>query len=228
MRNTSTVPVGLRVSALTLTLALLCGQAHGRGPLTNADVPVTTWFVAHRSAAFDRAALFVTDLGSPAVTVLLAGLCGVALAWHRRSVLPGVLVVGTVAAATTASTALKLVVERSRPALDLQEILESDYSFPSGHVTGTAALLGITAAILLGRRRRTVRVCGAVLVACGVAIVAVTRLYLGVHWLTDVIAGAVLAAVFVTVGIAVHEHGSSRIGARTPSKPLPAVERVGG
>ncbi|KXX59357.1 MULTISPECIES: phosphatase PAP2 family protein [unclassified Rhodococcus (in: high G+C Gram-positive bacteria)] len=228
MPHTSAAHAGLRMSALTLILAVLCVQVHDGGPLTGADVPVTSWAVGNRSAVLDHAALLVTDLGSPVATVALAVICGLALAWHRRSAIPAVLVVGTVGAATTASTALKLVVERSRPALDLQEVLETDYSFPSGHVTGTVALLGITAAILLGRRRRLVRVCGGAVVGCGVVIVAATRVYLGVHWLTDVVAGAILGAVFVTVGAATYGRVHPPVGTPAPSKPLPAVDRVGG
>jgi len=228
MPHTSTAPAGLRVSVLTLILAVLCVQVHDGGPLTGADVPVTSWVAGHRSVALDHAALLVTDLGSPVATVALAVICGIAIAWRRRSGIPAVLVIGTVGAAAAASTALKLVVERSRPTLDLQEVLETDYSFPSGHVTGTAALLGITAAILLGRRHRLVRVCGATVIGCGVVVVAATRVYLGVHWLTDVVAGAILGAVFVTVGAAAYERLHTPLGAPARSKPLPAVGRVGG
>jgi undecaprenyl-diphosphatase len=228
MPHTSIATAGLRVSALTLILAVLCVQVRDGGPLTGADVPATSWVVGHRSATLDHVALLVTALGSPVATVALAVICGLALAWRRRSAIPAAVVVGTVGAATAASTALKLVVERSRPAVDLQEVLETDYSFPSGHVTGTAALLGITAAILLGRRHLRVRVCGAAVAGCGVVIVAMTRVYLGVHWMSDVVAGAILGAVFVTVGAATYERVHRPLAAVAPPKPLAVVDRVGG
>ena len=45
---------------------------------------------------------------------------------------------------------IKLLVARARPPLTLQETLETDYSLPSGHVTGTVALVGIIAALVVG------------------------------------------------------------------------------
>ena len=54
----------------------------------------------------------------------------------------------TVGGASALCSVIKLLVARSRPPLGIQETLETDYSFPSGHVTGTAALFGMAAVIL--------------------------------------------------------------------------------
>jgi undecaprenyl-diphosphatase len=151
---------------------------------------------------FDVAASVITDLGTPVATAAAALICAALLSWRARSMIPGIVVIGTVSAAALASTALKAVVDRPRPPLQWQLVLETDPSFPSGHVTGTAALLGITAVCVGMGRSRTVRAWLAGGVVTGVLVVAATRLYLGVHWLTDVTAGAILAAVFVTIGAA--------------------------
>src|SRR6185369_17372561 len=90
----------------------------------------------------------------------------------------------------------------------------TDPSFPSGHVTGTAALLGIIAVIVGTDRARARRVWLTIGVVTGVLVVAATRLYLGVHWLTDVTAGAILAAVFVTIGTTVFAALHDRSGQR--------------
>lgn len=113
-----------------------------------------------------------------------------------------------------ASTALKAVIDRPRPPIGLQLVLETDPSFPSGHVTGTAALLGIVVVCVSAQCSRTVRACLAACALISVLVSAATRLYLGVHWLTDVIAGVILAAAFVTAGAAAFGARHARTGSQ--------------
>jgi membrane-associated phospholipid phosphatase len=196
------VAAALRVAGLLTVLTGLVLAVHRPGWVPELDTATTSWVVAHRSMRFDVAALVITDLGSPVATAAAALICAALLSWRARSRVPGIVVIGTVSAAALASTALKAVVDRPRPPLQWQLVLETDPSFPSGHVTGTAALLGITAVCVGMGRSRTVRAWLAGGVVTGVLVVAATRLYLGVHWLTDVTAGAILAAVFLTIGAA--------------------------
>ncbi len=189
---------GLLTVLTWLTIGVLTDER-----MTTLDTATTSWFLAHRSGGFDVAASVITDLGGPVATAVAGVICGVLLSWRARSVIPGVAVIGTVAAATLTSTALKAVVARPRPPLEWQLTIETDHSFPSGHVTGTAALLGMVAVCVGARRSRTVRAWLAVAVVAGVIVIAATRLYLGVHWLTDVTAAAILAGAFVIMGAAV-------------------------
>jgi len=176
---------------------------------------------------FDVAALVITDLSSPAATAAAALICAALLSWRARSRFPGIVVIGTVSAAALASTALKAQVDRPRPPLQWQLVLETDPSFPSGHVTGAAALLGISAVCVGMGRSRTVRGWLAGAVITGVLVIAGTRLYLGVHWLTDVTAGTILAAVLVTIGTTAFgalqdrsdQHGVPRVAASTAEDP---------
>lgn len=96
---------------------------------------------------------------------------------------------------------------------------------PSGHVTGTAALFGMTALIVTVGRSRSVRAVAAAGAVGVVGIVAATRLYLGVHWLTDVVAGALLASLVVTIGAA---SASARPASRTDARsdPCSAAESL--
>ena len=180
-------------------LAKLTIGVHTHGRVTRLDAATMTWFVAHRSAAFNWAASVITALGSPGATAAAGLLCGAVLSWQARSVITGVV---TIAAAALAETALKAVVVRRLTPVELQLSTDS-HSFPSGHVSGTGALLGIIAVCVGVGRSRTDRAWLTGCVVAGVLVVAVARLYLGVHWLTDVIGGAVLAGVFVSLGAAV-------------------------
>ncbi|MGO4204943.1 phosphatase PAP2 family protein [Rhodococcus sp. TAF43] len=222
----------LRGAGLVIALAGLGVQVHAQGWLTDWDGPVTSWFVAHRTPPLDTAAVVVTDLGSPVATVALALVVAALLARRARSPIPAVVLIGTVGAAAVASTALKQLIGRDRPPAPIQLVMEADYSFPSGHVTGTATLLGMTAVILTIGRSRYVRAVAAAIVVVGVVVVAATRVYLGVHWLTDVIAGALLAAVFVTIGSAAqhrlteHPGPLSQIRRERPDRPTSSADRT--
>jgi membrane-associated phospholipid phosphatase len=217
------VAAAMRVAGLLTALTGLTLGVHSHGWVTGLDTATTSWFVAHRSAWCDVAALVITDLGSPVATAADGLIWGALLCWRGRSVIPGVAVVGTVAAATLASTLLKTVVGRP---VELQLVLETDHSFPSGHVTGTAALLGMIAVCVGVGRGRTVRAWLAGLVITAVLVIAVTRLYLGVHWLTEVTAGAILAAVFVTICAATFATLNARSGQHGTAPTVTALAKA--
>lgn len=212
----------LRVAGLLMALMGLTIGVHTHGWVTGLDAVTTSWFVAHHSAGLVMAATLITNLGSPVATAAAALICGVVLSWRARSMIRGVVVVGTVAAAGLANEALKAVVERPRSAAELQLPLQTDHSFPSGHVTGTAALLGIVAVCMGAGRSRTVRAWLGGSVITGVLVIAITRLYLGVHWLTDIIAAPFLAGVFVTLGAAVLDALHARSGQDGTTRPVTA------
>lgn len=197
------VALGLRVAGLITALTALTLGINSHGWATRLDTATTSWLVTHRSLGLDVAATVITDFGSPVATAAAGVVCAAVLSWLARSVVPGIVIIGTVGGADAASTALQAVVDRPRPPLQWQAVLETDPSFPSGHVTGTAALLGIIAVVVGMDRARATRAGLTVTVITAVVLVAATRLYLGVHWLTDVTAGAILAALSVTLGAAV-------------------------
>lgn len=195
----------LVVAGLLVAFTALAIGVHTHGWVTAFDAPTASWIgnVTHRSHRLDEASLMIARLGSSAV-VAAAGLIGAALlSWRARSVRPGVIVIATVGAAVLAEAAVKAVVYRP---LTQAEVLTSPllstehHPFPSGHVAGTGALLGIIAVCIGAGRSRTRRALLTALVVTGVMIVAFSRLYLGLHWLTDVVGGALLAVLFVILG----------------------------
>lgn len=199
------VALGLRVAGLLTALTALVVGATSQGWVSRLDAATTSWFVAHRSVGLDVAATVISDFGSPVAIAFTCVISAALLSWLANSMVTGIVVVGTVGAAGVASTALKAVVDRPRPPLQMQVMLETGPSFPAGHVTGTAALLGMVALVVGIDRERAMRAWLAVAVGMTVTLVAASRVYLGVQWLSDVIAGAILAAAFVTIGAAVFD-----------------------
>ena len=176
----------VRVAALLGLLTLLAIQVSTSGWLTSADEPVTSWLVEHRTPVLTTIARTVTNVGGPPEVAVLACVAAAWLVWRRRSPEPAAVLIGTVLFAGVASTLLKRAVARQRPPVALHLVTETNYSFPSGHATGTAALVAALVAVRMIPW----------LVAAGVtAVVALTRLYLGVHWFSDVLAGALLGTV---------------------------------
>ena len=194
----------VRIAALIAVFVVLASQVVQSGWLTGADTATLDWFLAHRSAVWTTLAVAVTTVGGPAGVALIATVLAAGIGWQHRAIGPAMVVLSPVALAATASTLIKLAVGRERPPMAAHLMTETDFSFPSGHVTATSALAGAVllvvwmepAASKHTRSTATKVVATSAAVAVVVAVM-VTRLYLGVHWLTDVVAGAVLGTTAV-------------------------------
>lgn len=141
--------------------------------------------------------LSVTEMGEP----LFLAIVTLSIAWPlavkggKRQVLK--LAVATLTA-LLADELLKLLFHRIRPAAFFGYLEPASYSFPSGHAMLSTCYYGLLAAILAARIQA--RAGRAVLWAAGVILVAAigfSRLYLGVHYATDVIAGYALGIVWI-------------------------------
>jgi membrane-associated phospholipid phosphatase len=192
----------LFVAVAGTVLGLLAFLVRTNARLNGIDRSVAEWGHRNASSPSTHALNGVTQLGSIYVVI---GLCVVlALVELRRTggtwIVPFIVIV--VAGEEAASTVIKEIVDRARPAFH-PAALALGPSFPSGHTT-TAAAFYAAAALLLGRRRpraaRAVITGGAVAIAVAVA---ASRVFLDVHWLSDVIGGLALGwAWFVLCGIA--------------------------
>jgi undecaprenyl-diphosphatase len=130
----------------------------------------------------------LTHLGDPAVVTSLAVVGAVALyvVGRRR---PALYLLLARAVAVVVGFGLKEGVRRARPVLAHPVAHASGFSFPSGHALGSAAAYASVAIVLGSRAPRTVRVAVGVVVPM---VVAATRVFLGVHFPSDVVAGLVL------------------------------------
>ena len=150
------------------------------------------WFVRnHVPAALSGFFAVVTFSGSARVLVPFAGVAALALLVARRR-FEAVLLGASVITATLVVWGMKAIVGRARPALwDAQWTWGS--SFPSGHTLSTAAF-ATAAALCVARIWPRAGTLAMVLAVLWTGLVAVSRLVLGVHWPSDVLAAMCLGA----------------------------------
>ena len=199
-------PTRIRVAALLFVIVLSVGATawllegiREVGDLSRWDRPTMTWLVAHRSPFATSAMTVVTTLGGPVALSAIAAVTVLVLALRRHRAEALLLAVG-LASAEAISLVLKRLVGRERPpAPDVLNRLEHTLSFPSGHTIGTATFT-LTLAYLWWRARPgKARAWGGLSLALALtALMATSRLYLGDHWLTDVVASIALSFAVVS------------------------------
>ena len=195
---------------------VLLDAVNERDDLSGLDQPVLEWLADHRYDWLTSTFTAITTVFGPYVLpVIVAVACGIWGAVTRRWRDP-VMLVGAMLLSVAISTAVKALVARPRPADDLQTVpgVESSFSFPSGHTIGAATLV-LVGGYLLWREVRTRRffVEWTVVSAVVVVVVAASRLYLGYHFVTDVLAGICLAVVTLGVVVAVDRFRGAGVGA---------------
>lgn len=187
------------------------------------DAAIAEYGLNHAdSATFEIYALF-THLGGTRVVATVALVVGIWGWWRYRNFHVAMYMLAVTAGQALINNGLKWIVERDRP--DLAQLAPwAGSSFPSGHAAAAAATYSAVAFVLTmhrGRRAKVAAAGGAAFVAAGVA---ATRALLGVHWLTDVVAGlAVGFAWFVIVtmsfGGRLMQFGEPRDEVRAPISP---------
>jgi undecaprenyl-diphosphatase len=157
------------------------------------DASVLRFVVRHRKDARTTVADAVSALGSGGVLLPAAVVIGVAWRVAGRTWRPLALLLAAYLGATIIVHVDKWLVDRARPPVTLAVRQFSQMAFPSGHSAQAAATWGVLAALVVARlkpgRARTVVIAVAAVVIAGVGL---TRLYLGAHWFTDVVAGWLL------------------------------------
>ncbi len=189
-------------AALFVVFATLAAIAHHYGSGTNVDHRTLDWLVTHRHSWLTSAAVDVTDIGSPAMVSVATAVATLAIWCFTRSLRTAATVAAAVVSAFFLAAAAKWAVGENRPPINTQLVEETGWSFPSGHVTGTTALAGILTVVVAYRHSGWRRLAALVAAVAAVMLVAGSRLYLGDHWVVDVLAAVVLSTSVVTIAAA--------------------------
>lgn len=206
-RSVNQVRLGpMRGVIVSLVLAALFGAiiegVFGSGWLLPWDVSVAAWFQSLRAPGLTRAMALASWLGDPRLLVVASLALGAALlAFARRREF--LIAAAVLAGGAVLHLLLKAAIQRPRPA-GAWLAAANGYSFPSGHTVGAVLFYGLLA--YLGARMVTRRaaerylyiaLCIAIVLAAGMS-----RVYLGVHFASDVLAGWIAGALWLSVCLA--------------------------
>ncbi len=168
------------------------------GPLTVVDSHVAVWLHVRATRGMVWAMGAVTDVGDPDLLLAVAGVAALYMAWTRswyRLLTLALAILG----GTALEELLKAAFHRPRPRFPDPIDIFQGYSFPSGHALVAALFFGVLAAFAaesLPGWRRAAAVAGAVLAAL---LVGFSRMYLGAHYLSDVLGGFAAGAAWLAL-----------------------------
>lgn len=214
-------PAQSEARVLVLMLALLAGAAWvflgiledviEGDPLVLADRAIYHALQEIRSPAADTVMIGITELGDTRVVVAITAVVFLWLAWKRAWHTATFWLVA-VAGASALNTVIKVTLHRTRP----NELLYSGwsaFSFPSGHSTTNLVLYGFLAVLVARGLRPALRVPVAFAALTLVFLIAVSRLYLGAHWFSDVAGGAAFGSTWLMLlGLVYLRRPAERIG----------------
>jgi undecaprenyl-diphosphatase len=202
----------LALLTVYLVMAVDAAQHH----LLPLDRSVREWVQAMRSGWLDVSMQTVSLLGEPAglIPLILIGSAALWRASRRWALLLPALMAGT----GVLQLAGKWAADRPRPNA-------APWGFPSGHVLSLAVFFGILAFLLVTLRDRGRRWRISTCLACAVAVglVAVSRIYLDMHWLSDVIGGFVLGTAYLLLALWAHQRLFVPRPAAPAAESVPAV-----
>ncbi|HEY3142191.1 MAG TPA: phosphatase PAP2 family protein [Acidimicrobiales bacterium] len=204
--------LGIFLAALAVAAAVANGWL-----LLLWDEPIQREVEANRNSGLDHFFLTISRFGST-IPVLVLGCVGALATWRRCSAVAFALLAATLTRPLL-EFSLKIVVDRSRP--DFHRMVNgTGPSFPSGHVLAAVALWGLLPAVVgLYTQRRALWWASVVVAGTLILGISASRVYLGVHWFSDVTAGLIVGTFFL-LGVDTVFH---RVHARYPCRLCPEL-----
>jgi undecaprenyl-diphosphatase len=176
----------------SIGFAMLADEVHN-GETLKADEAILRSIHAHASPALDHFFPVYTEIGGVVFVAIVTAVV-ISYLWFTARRYKALLLFSAVGGAAIANYTLKFIFERARPDLWTHLVNETSYSFPSGHAMGSSAFAFGIVAILWNTKWRIPSI-----VVAGLYVISIgfSRLYLGVHYPTDILAGWLLSIVWV-------------------------------
>jgi membrane-associated phospholipid phosphatase len=167
--------------------------------LTRIDQSVFEWFVEHREPWLTTVMQAVTVLGGSSFLIVLVLGLGVRYRVRHATWRPFALLGSAYFGAWALSNSIKELVDRARPPATFAIGHYDNPAFPSGHATHAAAVWIMVIVVLTLATSQRSKVATWVIAGSIVLMVGITRLYLAAHWLTDVLMGWAIGALWALV-----------------------------
>jgi undecaprenyl-diphosphatase len=166
-------------------------------PLVRADRAVYALLQGLHSIIGDGVMTVITELGD---SIVIIAIVSAATLWlmSQKAWRSALYLIVAVSGASLFNSGIKLILSRGRPIADLYQGI-SDYAFPSGHATVNSVLYGFLCVLVLRELRPLWRIPVAIIAASLVTLIALSRLYLGAHWFSDVVGGLAFGAIWVAL-----------------------------
>ena len=197
---------GVVVVALALTSAEVYDNVVDDAGLASLDKPTLSFMQQLRSPGLDSFVTGFTNIGGGIGMPILASILTATLIWVSRTWRPLILIGGAAAVSITATSLGKKLIGRARPDFaDAVPPYETSPSFPSGHTLNSTVVIGLVVYLACLQVKRTLARVG--FITAGVIFVfamGMSRVFLGHHWMTDVIFGWALGLGWVGIVILAH------------------------
>lgn len=217
------------VAAIALLLACVClalFAALGAVVAVRAGAPLPgdhaahAWSLAHRPSVAEALARGITMTGTGVWPYLIAVAAGlIAGRAPRERAWSVALALGVLLAGQSIRTGLMELFARARPAPADWAAPASGYAFPSGHTTTSALAAGLLAWAVVRRTAPAQARTACAVAVCWAVAVGLTRVYLGVHWASDVLGGWLLAVGWLSLCAYAVARRLPEFTARTPREP---------
>lgn len=194
------------------------------------DQPLLDAALGARSPGLDAAITTYTDVAGVVGMPILAVATLIVLALRRRSWTPVILISAAGAGSLLMTIAGKELIGRARPELeDAVPPYEHSPSFPSGHTLNATVIAGVVAYLLILRQSSVVaRVLTIAVAAVFVVTIGASRVFLGHHWFTDVLAAWILGLAWLAVVITGHRLYLTTREREAAGIPAPGEDRASG
>ena len=191
--------VGLTVALIAVTtgIGLLLIETFEDSALLRADDRIARWFEDQRTSTLDTATLIGSWLSETLTKVVVTAIIAVLLLRRTRRWLEPLAIALPLIVEAIAFICTTTIVGRDRPAVVQLDESPVSSSFPSGHVAAAVAYGAIAVVLIAEYRSRAVRIATISATIAIPIIVALARMYRGMHHLTDVVAGALLGVASV-------------------------------
>jgi undecaprenyl-diphosphatase len=200
------------MTAIAIGVGMLV--VHELGGVRSLDDRVARWFARHRTNTWDDLTWFGSFIADAYVKIPVTALLGVFFLWRWRRWTEPALLIGALILEVGVFTTSSFVVDRARPPIPHLDPIPPTGSFPSGHSAAAVAFYGAIAIVVFWHTRN--RLARAVVIVVAVVVplaVATSRMYRGMHHLSDVVVGLVIGLLSLWITwLVVRDGPAARIG----------------